>query len=133
MHIMLIPVSLPEAVLLASLILSVALVLSARILARKQVAAPTSPPVPFLAAPPPLPAEAFPVEPSGIPVRPDTRLEVGSAVLASWQGCWWRAEVIGLEPGQRVKIHYLGWDNMWDESVPRSALQMDLSSSIEES
>jgi hypothetical protein len=67
-----------------------------------------------------------PVEPSGIPVRSDTRLEEGSTVLAFSQGRWWRAEVVRVEPGGRVRIRFPGWDPKWDESVPRSELQVDL-------
>lgn len=68
----------------------------------------------------------MPVEPSGTPVGPEVRLEAGSSVLANRQGAWWRAKVIALEPGDRVRIHYVGWDASWDESVPRSALQIDV-------
>ncbi|MCI0464571.1 MAG: hypothetical protein L0Z62_47175 [Gemmataceae bacterium] len=130
---MLLPISLPEAILLASVVLGAALVLSAWILARR----PERHEAPLGSLPlsglPPLPAEAFPVEPSGIPVGPDTRLEVGSTVLAEWYGSWWRAEVVALEPGERVRVRYRGWEGVWeDESLPRAALQMDLTDSMEE-
>lgn len=73
-----------------------------------------------------------PVDPSGIPVTRDTHLEIGSPVLASWDGDWWRAEVVGLGPGDRVRIHFIGWDSSYDQTVPRSALQVDISESIED-
>lgn len=72
--------------------------------------------------------EGAPVEPSDIPVGPDTALEVGSRVLSFSQGRWWRAEVVGLEPDGMVKIHFPGWDSKWDVVVPREELQVDLHS-----
>ena len=68
----------------------------------------------------------FPVEPSGVPIEPETRLEVGSTVLAFSQGRWWRAEVIDVEGEEHVHLHFPGWDSIWDESMPRTALQVDL-------
>ena len=70
--------------------------------------------------------EGRPVEPTDIPVGPETPLEVGSTVLSYSQGRWWRAEVIGLEPGDRVRLHFPGWDAKWDVTVPREELQVDL-------
>jgi hypothetical protein len=69
-------------------------------------------------------AEAMPVAPSGRPVTPDTPLEAGSPVLAEWQGYWFRARVVSPEDDGTVVIHYEGWDDMWDEAVPRSRLQV---------
>jgi hypothetical protein len=77
-----------------------------------------------------LPPEALPVEPSGIAVGPDTLVKPGAAVLANWQGLWWRAQVLSVGPADSVRIHYVGWDAMWDETVPRSALQVDISESL---
>jgi hypothetical protein len=82
--------------------------------------------LPALGAVPPLTEEAYPVEPSGIPVGAETRLEEGTRILANWMGVWWRAEVRALEPGDRVRIRYLGWEDYWpDEIVPRSVLLVD--------
>jgi hypothetical protein len=80
----------------------------------------------------PISSEGNPVAPSGIPVTPETDLEVGSPVLAYEQGLWWRAEVIAVEPNDMVRIHFPGWDNKWDWSVPRSTLQVDLRDSLED-
>lgn len=70
--------------------------------------------------------EGKPVEPSDIPVRPDTPLEIGSTVLSFSQGRWWRAQVIGLEPNDSVRLHFPGWDAKWDVTVSRDELQVDL-------
>lgn len=76
-------------------------------------------------------SEGFPVEPSGIPMQPETPLDVGSIVLACSHGQWWRAEVIGIEDGDMVRIHYPGWESHWDTSVPKTELQVYLGDSIQ--
>jgi hypothetical protein len=67
----------------------------------------------------------LPVQPSGIAVGPETRLEAGSPVLIDWHGRWFRGEVVAIESGNQVRVHYVGWDARWDETVPRSRLQLD--------
>jgi hypothetical protein len=74
--------------------------------------------------------ECMPVEPSGIPIGPNTRLEVGSPVLANWRGAWWRAQVIGFDQADQVRIHYIGWGDAWDETVQPNVLQVDISESL---
>jgi hypothetical protein len=74
--------------------------------------------------------EGYPVEPSGVPVTADTPLEVGSHVLSSWGGFWWRAEVIAVKKNT-VRVHYPGWDSTWDAEVRRKSLQVDLTSDDE--
>ncbi|MBM4067682.1 MAG: hypothetical protein FJ271_01870 [Planctomycetes bacterium] len=64
-----------------------------------------------------------PVPPSGRAIGRDTILEVGSSVLAEQCGAWWRASVLALEDDGTVRIHYEGWDDSWDETVPRRRLQ----------
>jgi hypothetical protein len=129
-------VVLPLAVILASAILASAIVYSAcaiasaidrdsperrakRFVTLSRANAPQSP-------------AGFPVEPSGVSVELETRLEVGSTVLAFSHGRWWRAEVTALEGEDQVRIHYCGWDPVWDESMPRDALQVDLGSGAED-
>lgn len=68
--------------------------------------------------------EGYPVEPSGIAVTPETKLSLGSTVLVPAQGQWWRAQVIGFEGPDHVRVHYLGWDAKWQEGVPRNELQV---------
>ena len=76
-------------------------------------------------------SEGHPVEPSGIAVEPETPLEVGSIVLSFSQGRWWRAEVVELEDNEMVRIHFPGWDEKWDVSVPRGELQVYLGESLQ--
>jgi hypothetical protein len=75
-------------------------------------------------------SEGFPIEPSGVHYDPETPLEVGTIVLAYSQSRWWRAEVVALEGDDQVRIHYPGWDEKWDATVPKTELQVDLSGSI---
>jgi hypothetical protein len=107
---------LPFAVILASVILASSIVCAARTIARAILWQPIR--VPHSAA-------GYAVEPSGIPVEPETHLETGSAVLAFSHGRWWRAEVIALEGEEWVRVHYPGWDRAWDTSLRRSELQID--------
>jgi hypothetical protein len=135
-------ISLPVAIVLASLIVAAAIVYAARLLAQRPSGSQALPPgaagqvpllssgLPFPAMEAPLSSEGFPVEPSGIPIQPETPLEVGSTVLAYSQGRWWRAEVVGLEPDDQVRIRYPGWDSKWDETARRSELQVDLGNSL---
>ena len=58
------------------------------------------------------------------PVTDSTELNVGDAVQANWHGSWWPAEVVALEEGGQVRIHYSGWDASWDETVDRSRLAL---------
>jgi hypothetical protein len=126
-------ITLPTAVILASMIVASALVYAARTIAtaiaREQPSGPDSGRSATVPHQLPLSPAGFPVEPSGIPIEPETHLEVGSTVLAFSQGRWWRAEVTALEGDEHVCLHYPGWDQIWDESVPRSALQVDLGTS----
>jgi hypothetical protein len=75
--------------------------------------------------------EGYPLEPSGIQMQPETPLEIGSTVLSYSQGRWWRAEVVGIEEDDMVRIHFPGWDEKWDVTIPKTELQVDLAGSIE--
>jgi hypothetical protein len=79
----------------------------------------------------PLDTGGHPVEPSEVYVQSDTPLEVGSTVLSYWGGRWWRAEVLGLEGDEIVRIHYPGWPSKWDTTVRRDELQVDFHSEAE--
>jgi hypothetical protein len=129
-------ISLPFAVILASVILASAILYAARMIA--SAVAQQSPSgrrnrhVSFSPNQVPHSAAGFPVDPTGIPVEPETPLDVGSTVLAFSQGRWWRAEVIALEGDEHVRLHYPGWDRAWDESKPRTELQVDLGAAAED-
>ena len=46
----------------------------------------------------------------------------GTEVQVQWGGQWWRARVEAVHT-TGVRIHYLGWDPVSDEIVPRDRLQ----------
>ncbi len=126
---------LPLAVILASITLASAIVYAARTIASaiaRQSNEQTEGSLPLAHEGSPLSAAGFPVEPSGVRVEPETPLELGSNVLAFSQGRWWRAEVTGLHGEEQIRIHYAGWDPIWDESVPRDSLQVDLGGSADD-
>ena len=123
---------LPEAIVLAGAMIAIGMVLSAWILGRSLAAKTVPSQAAMLSFPSfsSLPPEASPVEPSGIPINAHTRLEIGTPLLANWNGLWWRAQVIDLQSDGQVRIHYTGWDSSWDETLPRERLQMDISGSV---
>jgi hypothetical protein len=131
-----IELTLPVAIVIASVILASAMIYSARTLATAMALQPpaghASSALPDSPNQVPLSAAGFPVEPSGIPVEVETPLEVGSTVLAFSQGRWWRAQVTALEGEECVRLHYPGWDSYWDESRPRSELQVDFGGDMDD-
>jgi len=82
-----------------------------------------------------LDADAIPVVPitqTGQAIDAETPLEVGTIVCAEWRGFWWRASVVALEPNGDVRVHYDGWGERWDETVPRSRLQFAIVEPLED-
>ncbi len=67
---------------------------------------------------------------SGTPVAPDTRLDLGQDLQVLWGGNWWAASIRGFEPDGKVRIHYFGWADTWDEAKDRSELQLDLAARV---
>jgi hypothetical protein len=126
--------TLPDAVVLAALIVACGLVAAAVILRRAVAKASGfgAGLMPPMAVQYPSSPSGLPAEPSGIQVGPDTPLDVGSKVLAFSMGGWWRAEVLALEADDSVRVRYPGWGDMFDEVLPRSRLQLDISDSAEE-
>ncbi len=58
------------------------------------------------------------------PLGEASPLEVGDEVLAEWGGAWWAAEVAAPADGDRVRIHYTGWEGYPDEVLPRNRLRL---------
>jgi hypothetical protein len=61
---------------------------------------------------------------NGKRVTARTELKVGDRLQAEQGGDWWDAEIVELLPNGKVKVHYTGWDESWDEVVPRSRLRL---------
>lgn len=64
--------------------------------------------------------------PSSIPERaiPVSELVPGRAVWIEWNGGWYAGSVLALESSDRVRVHYDGWAEAFDESVPLSRLRL---------
>jgi RNA binding activity-knot of a chromodomain len=48
---------------------------------------------------------------------------VGDAVLVAWEGKDYPAHIIQAEGPAKFKIHYDGYDNVWDETVTRDRIK----------
>ncbi|MHC4410543.1 MAG: MBT domain-containing protein [Planctomycetota bacterium] len=51
------------------------------------------------------------------------KLCVGQLLQACWGNRWWAARIVALR-GNRVRIHYVGWDDIWDKSVEPSRIRL---------
>ena len=56
----------------------------------------------------------------------DSKLEVGQKLLAEWSGKWHPIKVLAVSPDGRVKIHWEGWSDNFDEDVHRAKLRFPL-------
>lgn len=66
----------------------------------------------------------------GQPVDPATPLPVGTRLLAEWAGKWLAVEVLELKADGKVRIHWVGWGNQFDEDLPRHRLRFPLGARI---
>jgi hypothetical protein len=44
-------------------------------------------------------------------------VHIGEQVQVEWRGCWYPAEVVSISKDGTVRIHYIGWDDSYDEAV----------------
>jgi hypothetical protein len=49
--------------------------------------------------------------------------DVGDRVLVEWEGKSYPAIIIEVPQPGKVKVHYDGYDEMWDELVPRNRIK----------
>jgi hypothetical protein len=61
----------------------------------------------------------------GRPVGPTTALQPGDRVQAQWCGAWYAAEVVAAHADGKVRVHFDGWDDSWDETLTRSSLRIE--------
>jgi hypothetical protein len=59
----------------------------------------------------------------GEQVTEQTPLQVGDKLLAHWAGQWHSVRVLELRSDGKVKIHWDGWADSWDDYVSRSQLR----------
>lgn len=48
---------------------------------------------------------------------------IGDAVLVEWEGQEYPAKIIKVESASKYRIHYDGYDEIWDEVVTRDRIQ----------
>lgn len=65
-----------------------------------------------------------PVASSGIPIGPDSPLQVGDRVQAEWAGRWYHVQVLELLADNQVMIQWSDKESPWSELVSRDELQM---------
>lgn len=73
-------------------------------------------------APPPTPAPAPAPMVAAPPAAP--AYTVGQAVQVEWRGSWYAAHILAVEPAGTYRIHYDGWSDSWDESVPPARIRV---------
>lgn len=62
---------------------------------------------------------------SDTPVDADAPLTIGQDLQVKWQNTWWAGSVVRFEQDGKVRIHYFGWSDSWDEPKSRTELQLD--------
>ncbi|MGC6448337.1 MAG: hypothetical protein ACON5J_18045 [Rubripirellula sp.] len=50
---------------------------------------------------------------------------VGDQVEVEWAGSWHKASVLQILTNGRVKVHYIGWSDSWDEVVPLNRVRRE--------
>jgi hypothetical protein len=72
-----------------------------------------------------IPFQPGAIRSTGKAVTATTKLAVRQTLQVEAGEMWWAARVVQLLEDDRVKIHYVGWDDSFDEVVLRSRLQLD--------
>jgi hypothetical protein len=65
------------------------------------------------------------IQSSNVPIEPHALLVPGQDLQVKYGSTWWAGTVLGLEKDGRVRIHYFGWADSWDELKTRAELQVD--------
>ena len=69
-------------------------------------------------------APTWPVAPPpGLAVTIDDPVAAGDELLCEWAGDWQPVQVLESLPDGRIKIHWIGWSDGFDEVVSRSRLR----------
>lgn len=59
----------------------------------------------------------------GQPVRLGEKVAVGTMLYKEYANRWSAVSVVRVGPGSTVRIHWLGWDDTWDEDVEVTTLR----------
>lgn len=60
----------------------------------------------------------------GLEVDGATSLVFGQPVQIEWNGSWFTGAVLAVHDDGRVRVHYGGWADSYDEDVPRDRLRV---------
>ncbi len=60
------------------------------------------------------------VQPTGRPADQFTPLAIGQPVQVRWNDAWYEGHIRAVYPDGRVRVHYEGWDDSFDEDVDRA-------------
>ncbi len=50
---------------------------------------------------------------------------VGDQVEVEWAGSWYKASILQILTNGRVKVHYIGWSDSWEEVVPLNRVRRE--------
>jgi hypothetical protein len=59
-----------------------------------------------------------------VTVRDDTPLTSGQIVQVQWGNGWYPADILAVDADGRLRVRYRGWSDEWNESVPRTRIQL---------
>ena len=59
----------------------------------------------------------------GKQVEAETALVAGTRLLAEWAGKWLPVDVLAVRADGKVRIHWVGWGDQFDEELPRTRLR----------
>lgn len=62
--------------------------------------------------------------PTGSVATTESALAPGQAVEVYWQGRWFPADVVAVHADGRVRVHYTGYADSWDEDVTRDRVRV---------
>jgi hypothetical protein len=51
-----------------------------------------------------------------------TPLSAGQPVQVEWNGSWYEGRIRAVHPDGRVRVHYEGWEDSYDEDVGRERI-----------
>ena len=68
-----------------------------------------------------------PVEGSGPTLDAESPVYAGDVIEVRWRDAYYRAVVRATHPDGRLRVHYAGWPEAWDEDVPRERARRVLS------
>jgi hypothetical protein len=61
---------------------------------------------------------------TGLAITDETPLVAGQVVQVQWGGGWYPADILGAASDGRFRVHYRGWSDDWNETVPRARIQL---------